>query len=320
MNTSHQENYILIVDDQIVSQRFLEKILTKNSYQVMTALNAKIALDIIKDNLPDLILLDIMMPDMNGYELCAHLKNNQTTKNIPIIFLTCLEGIEDKIKAFEIGGVDYIIKPYQQQEVIVRIETHLKIKRLQEQLEHQNNLLQIANEKLKKLCVRDELTQIINRRGFEQTFKQEWYRMAREKQQLSLIICDIDYFKLYNDKYGHQQGDKCLKKVAQTINNCARRPADLVARYGGEEFVVILPNTPSEGAIHVAEFIQIKISQLEIPHEASKISQYVTLSLGISSMIPHLNYRPENLLKSADQALYEAKDQGRNRLIFKVIS
>lgn len=320
MNNYHQENCILIVDDQIVSQLFLQKMLSKNGYQVITALNAKIALNIINDTLPSLILLDIMMPEMNGYELCAHLKNNQKTNNIPIIFLTSLDEIEDKIKAFEVGGVDYITKPYQEQEVIVRIETHLKIKRLQEQLKYQNELLQKANEQLKKLCIIDELTQIINRRGFEQTFYQEWRRMAREKQYLSLIICDIDYFKLYNDKYGHQQGDKCLKKVAQTINNCARRPADLVARYGGEEFVIVLPNTPSEGAIHVAELILIKIIQLEIPHEASKISQYVTLSLGISSMIPRIDYRHENLLKSADQALYEAKNQGRNRLIFNVIS
>jgi diguanylate cyclase (GGDEF)-like protein len=172
-----------------------------------------------------------------------------------------------------------------------------------------------ANKELKRLATIDDLTQIANRRQFDEYLEREWKRMKREKGFLSLILCDIDFFKLYNDNYGHQKGDKCLHAVAQTINSTIRRPADLAARYGGEEFVVMLPNTPTEGAMHLAEKIRQNVQQLKIPHAHSKVAPNVSLSLGVSGVSPDQNMLPKELINAADVALYEAKKQGRNRVI-----
>jgi len=177
--------------------------------------------------------------------------------------------------------------------------------------------LQQANKELQRLTIIDGLTQIANRRRFDNCLQQEWRRLAREKLPLSLIMCDVDYFKLYNDNYGHQSGDDCLRAVARAIDDCAKRPADLVARYGGEEFVVILPNTSAEGAVHVAERIRTKIQDIMIVHAFSQVHNYVTLSLGVSSIIPENNGNPQLLVEASDSALYEAKRSGRNRFFLK---
>lgn len=179
--------------------------------------------------------------------------------------------------------------------------------------------LEKANKKLSRLATLDSLTQIANRRRFDQYYDQEWRRMTREQLPLSLILCDIDYFKSYNDTYGHQQGDECLIQVAQAICQAVKRPADLVARYGGEEFAVILPNTKAEGANNVAQRIRTYLQQLEIPHYSSKVSQYITLSLGVSSIIPSREKSPDLLMTAADQALYQAKEQGRDRYCFNPV-
>jgi diguanylate cyclase (GGDEF)-like protein/PAS domain S-box-containing protein len=175
--------------------------------------------------------------------------------------------------------------------------------------------LQEANKELKRLASVDGLTQIANRRQFDESLEREWERMKREKGVLSLILCDIDFFKLYNDNYGHQEGDKCLHAVAQAINATIRRPADLAARYGGEEFVAILPNTHIEGALHLAEKVRQRVQELNIPHAYSKVAPNVSLSLGVSGVIPDQNMLPKELINAADVALYEAKKQGRNRAI-----
>jgi diguanylate cyclase (GGDEF)-like protein len=180
--------------------------------------------------------------------------------------------------------------------------------------------LKIENRSLEYLATYDGLTEIPNRRQFDQYFQQEWKRMAREKSYLSLIFCDVDFFKLYNDKYGHQAGDLCLKKVAQSIQKSIKRPADLAARYGGEEFVVVLPNTNWEGAVHIAQEISREIQSLKITHGASQVSDYITLSLGIVSAIPNPDLPHGFFLKAADEALYEAKEQGRDRYFVSPIS
>lgn len=174
-----------------------------------------------------------------------------------------------------------------------------------------------ANKELKRLASVDGLTQIANRRQFDEYLEREWDRMKRENGVMALILCDIDFFKLYNDNYGHQEGDKCLQAVAQTIKAALRRPGDLAARYGGEEFVVILPNTHAEGAFHVAETIRAKVQSLKIPHAHSKISDHVSLSLGVSSVGPEKGMLSKDLVNAADSALYEAKEQGRNRAVLK---
>ncbi len=176
--------------------------------------------------------------------------------------------------------------------------------------------LQQANETLERLAASDGLTQLANRRRFDESLLQEWRRMSRERAPLGLIICDIDHFKRYNDTFGHQQGDDCLRAVARAIGGSARRPADLVARYGGEEFALILPNTHAEGALHLAETIRSAVCGLEIPHPDSSAGPFVTLSLGVACIIPSATASPEALLSAADQALYAAKGQGRNRSLF----
>jgi len=177
--------------------------------------------------------------------------------------------------------------------------------------------LQKANQELQRLVTLDGLTQIPNRRRFEEHINQEWKRARRDKKHLSLIMCDVDYFKLYNDTYGHQLGDDCLRAIAKTINQNVQRPSDLAARYGGEEFVIILPDTDSTGAVHVAQRIRLQVEQLQLDHKNSPVHQYVTLSLGISTLLPNQNIPQNKLITRADQALYQAKKQGRNRAILE---
>jgi len=179
--------------------------------------------------------------------------------------------------------------------------------------------LERANRELQRLSVLDDLTQVANRRRFDETLNEEWQRLSRDRAPLSLIFCDIDYFKLYNDTYGHQAGDDCLRAVADTISANCQRPGDFVARYGGEEFIVILPNTETEGAVHLAEDIRHEIEGLKIPHMRSQVSPYITLSLGVSCLFPSVDIIPESLVGVADKALYEAKNQGRNRTVLKVV-
>lgn len=196
-------------------------------------------------------------------------------------------------------------------DLLKELSTQVAIAIQQAELYHQ---LQIANQELKNLANIDSLTQIANRRRFDEHLQQEWLRLRREKAPLSLIFCDVDYFKFYNDTYGHPAGDKCLQQIAKTLQQITKRPGDLVARYGGEEFAIILPNTPLSGAIHIAEEIQAKIKELAIVHDTSKVSNIVTFSLGIASIIPSLSSSPTTLLTMADRSLYQAKQQGRDRL------
>ena len=328
-----EKDNILIVDDKLDNLRVLSTILTEEGYQVRKALNGQMALIACQTKQPNLILLDINMPDMNGYEVCQRLKANPETSHIPVIFISVLDEVTDKVKGINMGAADYITKPFQFQEVMARVENQLTIQRLQielsstrEKLVQQNALflseierrtkaeiaLQEANQKLHELVWSDSLTQIANRRYLDDYLQREWHRAAREKISLSLLLCDIDYFKSYNDTYGHLAGDDCLKGVAQAINSTVRRPADLVARYGGEEFAVVLPNTSFEGAVRVAENIQSCLEKLKIYHPASDVSKYLTLSIGIAASIPSHHFSFLTLLADSDRALYAAKLRGRN--------
>ncbi|HEY9810304.1 MAG TPA: PleD family two-component system response regulator [Halomicronema sp.] len=321
-----RKSSILVVDDTPDNLRVLSSIFKMRGYEVRKALDGKLALMACEKLLPDIILLDINMPGMNGYELCKCLKANEKTRHIPIIFISALAEVFDIVKAFDCGGSDYITKPFYLEEVVVRVENQLTIQKLQIQLQHQNNLLleeiekrrfaeealQKANEKLQKIASLDALTEIANRRHFNECLSREWLRAIREQIPISLIICDVDYFKLYNDAYGHLAGDNCLHQIAQVIKGSIKRPADLVARYGGEEFVVLLPNTNLAGAEQVARNIQFEIQKLKIAHAHSSVSEYITLSLGISAKIPDSQQSPEVLIKESDNALYRAKDNGRN--------
>lgn len=441
---------ILLVDDLPENLQLLSELLKNLGYTVRSVTSGKMALKTVKAKRPDIILLDVKMPEMDGYQVCKAFKADPELADIPILFISALGETFDKLTAFQVGGVDYITKPFQIEEVVARLETQLTLKNQKKILEteisrrkeaeeilyqsrallssilnssldgiaamqavrdprtgqigsflyltanpvfsqlfektHQEligqtitpdlferflpNLfeyfvqvtesgepweddffcdskgvcwyhyiavklgdgfavtvrditlrkrtelaLQNANAKLETLAHLDGLTQIANRRRFDTYLNQEWARHQRQQQPLALIMIDIDCFKRFNDANGHQAGDDCLVQVAQAIARTVQRPTDLVVRYGGEEFAVILCHTDAAGAIAVATTIQAAIATLAILHPSSEVSDRVTLSLGVASLVPAAEQRLTELITQADQALYQAKQQGRNRAI-----
>jgi diguanylate cyclase (GGDEF)-like protein len=324
--SSNHQAKILVVDDLRSNRKYLISLLSELGYAVGSVDSAYGALELLNYSQPDLLLLDIVMPKMDGYTLCKIIKENQRLKDIPVIFISSLQEVVDKVRAFRVGAVDYIIKPFEPLELFMRIENQLKLQSLQKALIRQNRNLEqeikrrqqveqklmLANFELEKLAGLDDLTGVANRRKFEVILKKYWQKLQTDQLPLSLIICDIDYFKKYNDFYGHIQGDKCLSQVAECLKKTVKRPDDFVARYGGEEFMIILPRTDLEGAVKISNNIQKSIARLAIENKQSDISKYITVSLGISSLIPRKELSPELLKITADQALYLAKKQGRN--------
>jgi two-component system, cell cycle response regulator len=441
---------ILLIDDLPENLQLLSELLIKLGYHVRSVTSGKMALRTLKIKPVDVIFLDIKMPEMDGYEVCQAIKSDRNLREIPIIFISTLDDTFDKVKAFQSGGVDYITKPFQIEEVIARLENQLTIQRQKKKLREEikkrqdteeilyqsralissvlntaldgiasfqavrdpvtgkiedfrclilnpiiakffhrsteqllgklvfkkfisqinphlfeqfvnvvetgkpliediyypledsywyhffavklgdgfavtvkditeNKKLELqlkeANQKLTLLVNLDGLTKISNRHRFDECLYQKWQEHYKAKQTLSLILIDLDYFKFYNEHYGHQKGDSCLIKIAYTINQIIPKNRNLLARFGGEEFGVILPNTDLEKASTVAENIRKSIVDLNLPHEQSEISQFITVSLGVASMIPTLDNSLEELINQADQALYQAKKQGRNRVI-----
>lgn len=290
---------ILVVDDSPMNIKILHEIL-QHDYRIVFATNGKDALDTAAQSLPDLILLDIMMPEMDGYEVCRRLKADPRTQRIPVIFVTALADQDDEAKGLELGAIDYLTKPVNQAVVKARVRNHLELKKYQ--------------DFLKNLALLDGLTGIANRRHFDQTLEQEWKRAHRNAQPLAVLILDVDFFKLYNDRYGHGAGDDCLRRVAATLQRCLSRPADLAARYGGEEFVGLLPETDRKGAAKTAEKVRQAVADLAIGHADSQVADHVTISLGVACLIPDEEGSPAQLLEAADQALYRAKQGGRNRV------
>ncbi|WP_181016238.1 diguanylate cyclase domain-containing protein [Pseudanabaena sp. BC1403] len=451
---SKKKGNILLIDDLPENLKLLTDSLSKLGYTVRCAISGSRALKTIKSKLPDIIILDVKIPEMDGYQICEAFKADPDLCDIPILFISALDEAFDKLKAFQVGGVDYITKPFQIEEVVARLEAHLTIQKqhriLQEEIIKRKEIeeilyqsrailsgilnssldgiaamqavrdpltgdiqdfcclvvnpivskvlnrkredligksflkellknispdlfdrfvkvvdlgepldedfnyvsgdsywyhyvvvklgdgfaitirdittrkqtelaLQNSNDKLELIANLDGLTQIANRRCFDDYLATEWLRHQREQNPLSLILIDIDYFKRYNDSNGHQAGDNCLIRVAQEIARVTQRPTDLVARYGGEEFAVILSNTNMEGALKVAAVTQTAIANLAIPHDNSDISDLITLSIGVASLIPTSERSIEGLISRTDQAMYEAKNRGRNRVIASLV-
>ena len=450
---------ILVVDDQPDNIRLLSTMLAEQGFKVRKALNGEMALVAVGKAKIDLILLDIMMPDLDGYEVCKRLKAKPETADIPVIFLSALDEAVDKVKAFQVGGADYVSKPFQLEEVLVRIQHQLTIQQQRRQLDEQNELLQKevyehqqtaevlyqsrallasvlnssldgvaalqavrdelgaiadfrcltvnlvaaktigrnredltgklvfrkladkvetnlfqafvqvvetgktleqelcynlegkdtwfyfvavklgdgfavtfrdvtenkrvlmalqqANTELARLSQLDSLTGVANRRHFDEHFDEMWQAATQQQRWLALLICDVDCFKLYNDTYGHQLGDECLRQVAQTMAEAVQVqcPAGLVARYGGEEFVAILPDLKLAAAAQVAEFVRTEIKRQLIPHETSTVGRHLTVSIGLTATRPNTELARDTLISVADLALYEAKEQGRDRVV-----
>jgi diguanylate cyclase (GGDEF)-like protein len=326
---------ILIVDDNETIIYLLKKILLKAGYnQILTAGSSREAANLLQldsnDADPvdiDLILLDVMMPDTDGIQICSMIKNHERYSDVPIIIVTGITA-EDTLKhAFEAGAIDYITKPFNAVELLVRVRSALKLKheidqrKLREsQLLHVTQLLEEAVSKLTLDNMTDGLTGVKNRRGFDEQLSKEYQRKLRENYNhnkaapISLILLDVDQFKCFNDHYGHLAGDHCLQHIARVLDQQLKRPGDYVARYGGEEFVVLLPDTSLEEATIIAERLRIAVENLKIPHSFSKVSSVVTVSLGVYSFLPTLETSTDLLIDSTDKALYEAKAAGRNRV------
>lgn len=303
---------ILIVDDNPTNLSVLSETLTSNGFQVAVALDGESALEQIAYCQPGLVLLDVMMSDLDGFEICRRLKANPDLEDIPIIFITALADTESKVEGFALGAVDYITKPFQYEEVLARVRVHLQLRFLTRTVQEQAVALQKINQELENLANLDGLTGVANRRRFDHYLAQTWQQQMEKQRPLSLILCDIDYFKLYNDHYGHQAGDACLKQVSQAISLLIHRPTDLLARYGGEELAIVLPDVSSEDAGKIAELIRSSVKQLKISHDRSQSSPYITLSLGVSSQVPTERSQAISLIASADKALYLAKKRGRD--------
>jgi len=308
---------ILVVDDTHVNLQLLNLLLSRQGYRVLTADDGTAAIAVVQHDLPDLILLDIMMPGMDGYEVCQELKKEDNTKDIPVIFISALSDVFDKVKAFSLGAVDYIIKPFQTEEILARVSTHLIIRKLQISLQEKNALLEkeIMERKriqveLERIATTDPLTGLYNRRYFFNLGETEYAKAQRYKRPISVIILDADHFKDINDSYSHAAGDQALVHLATQLHNLTRS-ADIVARYGGEEFIILLPETPSQDAYWLAERIRETIQNSILSYEGKQFSY--TLSLGIAdNQVSEQCAKFEGILSLADRALYQAKDRGRN--------
>jgi diguanylate cyclase (GGDEF)-like protein len=327
---------ILIVDDSRVVQRHLQAVLARAGYtDVLTAQSAREAfahLGINAGTPPDgaggagasardidLILLDVVMPEMNGVEVCRRIKSAAHLRDIPVIMVTGQTEISNLAAGFAAGAMDYITKPSNEVELLARVRSALKLKQeIDRRKAREQELLDLAaqleeaNRRLERLSSLDGLTGIPNRRRFDEYLQLAWRQAIHGRTPLSLLLIDIDYFKLFNDTYGHQQGDDCLRQVAGAITASVTDAGDLVARYGGEEFAVILPDASSTRAALVAETVRARVRGLNIPHARSAVSERVTVSVGAATALPAGAMSPALLVAEADQALYCAKHEGRN--------
>jgi diguanylate cyclase (GGDEF)-like protein len=290
---------VLIVDDERMNLNALHGLL-RDQYQVMVAISGEQALKAVLSGKPDLILLDINMPDMDGLEVCKRLKSDPLFSEIPVIFITGNTQEEDEVKGFEVGAVDYIPKPFNPIIVKARVQTHARLKR--------------QSDMLKELAYLDGLTGIPNRRRFEEWAAQELERCERLGAAVTTIMIDIDHFKYYNDHYGHQQGDQCLIQVAQTLQDLALSNGNgMMARYGGEEFVGLFKTTDPQSAALLTSDMVKRVNALGLPHEKSSTDAHVSISLGACISAVESNVDLQAMIKQADEQLYVSKTTGRNR-------
>ncbi|MCP4693029.1 MAG: diguanylate cyclase [Desulfobacterales bacterium] len=315
---SNEKPLILIVDDNPQNLQFVGNLLLENEYEPAVTMNGSQALEFLKQEDPELILLDIMMPEMDGYEVCKRIKEDSSIQATPIIFLSAKMETEDVVKGFDLGAVDYITKPFNSAELLARVETHITLRLMQKKLEEQNILLQKeisirkeAEAKLQELATTDYLTELFNRRHFMELSNREFERSKRRKQNLSLMMVDIDHFKSVNDTHGHDIGDEVLKALAD-VGRTSVRCYDIFARIGGEEFAILLPETNLANSAIVGERFRSAVEEAAVPTEKGEIK--ITVSIG-AAMVTKETSDVDALLKKADVALYSAKQKGRNRVV-----
>lgn len=334
---------ILIVDDRVDNCLLIESMLKHGGYKDLIALySSKDVIHLLKSETTspndskqkiELIIMDLYLPEMNGIEACRQIKSMEQYKDLPIIIVSVNTEMENLEASFEAGAIDFIPMPLNRIELLARVRSVLKLKlemdqrkAREEELLYIHEQLKKSNEVLQQHAIIDGLTGVFNRRNFDEMLKREWQRALRKSFPISLILLDVDYFKGYNDTYGHQMGDECLRKIAAALAKALKRPGDLIARYGGEEFSVILPETDANGALTVANNMQAGMENLNIPYPKSKVSDQVTISMGVATTIPdYLKSftivsskfaQLKSFIESADRALYFAKDSGRNQIKF----
>ncbi|MEY4755308.1 MAG: hypothetical protein RJA34_206 [Pseudomonadota bacterium] len=292
---------LLLVDDQAINIQLLHREFA-GDYEMNMATSGEQALRICKDQVPDLILLDVEMPGLNGFDVCERLKADTATRDIPVIFVTAHNDVSQETRGLEVGAVDFIAKPINPKVVRARVRTHITLKQ--------------QSDLLRELAFHDGLTSLFNRRLFDERLSFEWRRAERDGSPLSLIMLDVDFFKLFNDEYGHQAGDDCLRQVAGVLESATSRAGDIAARYGGEEFACILPHTDLAGALRVAGKLEEQVRALAITHHASCAAAVVTISLGVATkpaQVKHRHMDQNSLLALADAQLYAAKEAGRGQ-------
>lgn len=321
---------ILIVDDTADSRHLISTLLARGGYNDVTAVGSAreafsvLGIDPDRDDPQcnaDLILMDLMMPEIDGIAACVTLKQHPRYRDTPVVMVTASPDLNSLEASFQAGATDFIRKPLHRMELLARVSSILALKeemdrrkaREKELLEVRSQLEE-ANRRLAQQAILDPLTGIFNRRRFDETIETEWRRAIRDSHPLALILIDIDHFKAYNDTYGHQGGDDCLRNVAQALTGTISRPADLVARYGGEEFAAVLPLTQAGGAYFLAEKMRKAVAAMRIPHKGSTTAPHVTISVGVAAVTPSRHDQVSRLIEHTDQALYMAKEAGRNRV------
>ncbi len=306
---------ILLVDDSTTILAATTQMLQKMGHTVTAAQNGELALAAYERERPDLVLMDVTMPVMDGYEAAQQIRRRYPEDWVPIIFLSGADHEQDLERGIRAGGDDYLVKPVSYVVLHAKIHAMQRIDEMRRKLLKMSAELTAANHALERMSRQDGLTELANRRCLDAYLADEIARARRSKKELSFALCDLDFFKPYNDQYGHQAGDECLRRVAHALRSVCRRPADLAARYGGEEFALVLPETGLSGAAQVAERVRSAVAGLAIRHEQSNVAPHLTVSVGVASLKTGKDIRIERLVALADQALYQAKKLGRDRVV-----
>lgn len=311
----HEPFSVLLVEDQAAVRATLASELRHVGVsEVLEAASADAALQLFKLRRPDLVLLDIRLPGGNdGYWVAQRMREAEPGGWTPVIFLSGLDGDLDVWRGIEAGGDDYFVKPVKPIVLAAKLRAMRRLRDMRRRLVELTEELHVANQRLNEMVEMDPLTGLVNRRGFDRILHSEILAARRDGAPLTLMLCDLDHFKSYNDTLGHVQGDTCLKEVSRVLHEVCMRPRDVASRYGGEEFALILPNTPRSGAMTFARALGKLLKARAIAHPGSPNGETLTLSGGITTCVPDDSTSAETMLMRADEALYAAKAQGRDR-------